>query len=122
MVKLFRIEKETLENIFDLKVVSASEHADLGRSKNYWQKHLFTLIQKRKVGIKHYPQEFSDFEYLSDSLGSWKEGCLCQNLAKFAKIQALVHPDWWGTGARQEITSLIKRNPLAKNAKIFNSR
>ena len=122
MVKLFRLEKEMLEKIFQLKIVSASEHADLGRSKNYWQKHLFTLVDKKKVGIKHYPQEFQDFKYLSDSLGCWKEGCLCQNLAKFAKIQALVHPDWWGPEARQEIASLIKKNPLVKNAKIFNSR
>lgn len=122
MVKLFRIEKEILEKTFDLKVISASEHADLGRSKNYWRKHLFTLIEKRKVGIKHYPQEFSDFKYFSDSLGSWKEGCLCQNLEKFNKIQALIHPDWWGVGAYQEIISLIEKNPLAKNAKIFNSR
>ena len=118
VVALFRIEKEILEKIFDLKVVSASEHADLGRSQNYWQKHLFAQIAKRKVGIKHYPQEWSDFKYLSDSLGSWKEGCLCQNLRKYVKIQALVHPDWWGPGAQKEIRKLIKANPLAKNVKI----
>jgi hypothetical protein len=118
--QLFCMEKEILERVFDLKVISAAEHADLGRSQNYWQKHLFTLIDKKKGGIKFFPQQFSQFKYLSDSLGRWREGCLCQHLEKYAKIQVLAHPDWWGPGAKKEIKKLIKANPLvkAKNVKI----
>ncbi len=121
MISLFKLEKKMLEEIFKVKVESAAEHADLGRSANYWKKHLFTQIDKKEVGIKRFPQEFQDFHYFSDSLGKWKQYCICQNLSQYDKIQLLIHPDWWGEGARKEIQQLIKNNPnLFSKHKYFN--
>lgn len=105
---LFKSEKKYLEEILGVKIGSASEHGDLGRRADFWQDHFFKKISKNSVGIKQYPQEFKNFKYLSDSLGSWKEGCLCQNLSKFSKLQVLVHAEWWGQGARQEMIKLNK--------------
>ena len=40
---------------------------------------------------------FKNIKYLSDSLQSWKEGCLCKILSqkKYNKIQILIHPCCW---------------------------
>lgn len=118
LATLFLREKKILEGILDLKVISASEHADLGRPRSYWQKHFFDLIDKKKVGIKHYPQEYADFTYIGDSCGRWRKGCLCQHLEKSNKIQALIHPDHWGKNASSEIKKMISNNPLVKRKDI----
>lgn len=108
-IALFRKEKEVLEAIFDIKIVSASEHADLNRQDKYWTNHLFKKIDKNKLGIKHhtYEKEFQTF-YLADSCGQWNKGCLCENLCH-NRIQLLVHPDLWGKGALKEIREKIKK-------------
>ena len=36
-----------------------------------------------------------DAKYLSDSSMNWREGCLCDNLGKYDRIQCLTHPIWW---------------------------
>jgi len=107
-IDLFKSEKTYLEEILGVKIESASEHGDLGRRTDFWQDHFFKKVPKKTVGIKHYPQEFKEFKYLSDSLSSWKEGCPCQNLEKFNKLQVLVHAEWWGKGAKQEMVKLNK--------------
>lgn len=117
MVELFLREKKILENVFDFKIESASEHGDLDNTKNFWQNHFFTRINKAKVGIKHFPQEkkYRDFHYISDSRQQWIDGCLCRNLEKFKKIQALIHPDLWGKNAIKERNYLLKSNPIIKS-------
>ncbi len=96
-VVLFCKEKRMLEEILDIKVESAAEHGDLPRPKNFWEHHFFTKVAKEKVGIKHYPQEekYKELKYFSDSLKKWREGCICENLTKFDRIQLLAHADWW---------------------------
>lgn len=36
-----------------------------------------------------------DAKYISDSSMNWREGCLCDNLGKYDRIQCLTHPVWW---------------------------
>jgi hypothetical protein len=114
MVKLFLIEKKCLEIIFDIKVESAAEHGDLIREKNFWQHHFFTQVSKKKVKIKHYPQEerynSPKMHYLSDSLGQWREGCFCQNIAQYNNFQLLTHPALWGKGGLEAVSKLINLN------------
>ncbi|KKQ18754.1 MAG: hypothetical protein US31_C0002G0099 [Berkelbacteria bacterium GW2011_GWA1_36_9] len=114
MIDLFKIEKKILETMLSIKIESASEHADFGRTKDYWTNHFFTKVKKEKVGIKNFPQEkrFQEFHYLSDSLGHWREGCLCQNFQKYQYIQALIHPDHWGKNACLELKKLRACNNL----------
>lgn len=96
-VAIFFQEKQFLEEILAINVETAVDHADLGRSKDFWRHHFFANVSKAAVGIKRFPQEkkYQKYHYLSDSLKHWREGCLCLNLAKYQKIQALIHPDWW---------------------------
>lgn len=105
---LFSSEKNILEELLGVKILSASEHGDLGRSEDFWRNHLFMEIPKRSVGVKYYPQEYQKYHYLSDSLQKWQEGCLCQNITKYDKIQSLIHAEWWGAGAKAEMVKLNK--------------
>lgn len=43
------------------------------------------------------PRFFKDIKYISDSRGTWREGCPCQQLNNRAHeaMQMLVHPIWW---------------------------
>jgi len=111
MIDLFYAEKKALEAMFNIKVISASEHADLYRNEqNFWRNHFFTKVNKRKVRIKNFPQEkrFQKLHYLSDSSRFWREGCPCKNLTKFYKFQILTHPDHWGKGAIEEVRKKIR--------------
>ncbi|MCL5407145.1 MAG: hypothetical protein M1429_01465 [Patescibacteria group bacterium] len=108
LADLFLSEKAILEEVLKCKIITASEHGDLGRPGNFWQNHFFKKIPKEKVGIKHYSQEYSQFHYLSDSLQNWKDGCVCQNLARYNHFQILIHGEWWGKGAKAEMTKLNK--------------
>jgi hypothetical protein len=38
---------------------------------------------------------FSRLKYISDSRGSWREGCLCKNIGNVDKLYILTHPFWW---------------------------
>lgn len=108
---IFLKEKAILEQIIGKKIVSASEHAPLDRPENFWENHLFKRIGKNKLGIIYHPfdEELRKFHYLSDSLGKWREGCFCENLNKYDKIQLLVHADIWGKGAIADLIKIDKR-------------
>lgn len=43
------------------------------------------------------PRFFKAIKYISDSRGTWREGCPCQRLSKRAHeaMQILIHPIWW---------------------------
>jgi hypothetical protein len=92
-------EKRVLETMFDVSIESASLHG------------LWTLpapnyfgLSAKALGIKNYaydPKFTRDMKYISDSRGSWKDGCLCKLLGKYDKIQVLTHPYWWYT--REEV-------------------
>lgn len=107
-IDLFKSEKEVLEETFRTKVLTASEHGDLGHAKNFWQNNLFQQISKQKLGIKNHTQEYPKHTYLSDSLSCWKNGCLCQNLTKYNLMQVLIHGEWWGGGAKKDMEKLNK--------------
>lgn len=107
-IDLFRSEKKFLEELLKIKIISASEHGDLSRKDDFWENTIFFQPEIIKTGIKFYPLKFKDFKYLSDSLRRWKEGCLCQNIKKYDKIQTLVHAEWWGKNAKEEMVKLNK--------------
>jgi hypothetical protein len=96
-VMMFKKEKEVLERIFDVNVETAVQHRDLCMySEDDF--FFFDKFSKEDVGLKRYAHEpafENDFKYLSDSSSRWNDGCLCENLGKHDKIQALTHPDWW---------------------------
>ena len=52
------------------------------------------LTRTKRITI---PNDLMNMEakYISDSGGEWREGCFCQHLGKWDKLQALIHPEWW---------------------------
>ena len=45
-------------------------------------------------------QFFRRLKYVSDSLQLWREGCLCHQLNRHPRIQALIHPIWWSNSGK----------------------
>ena len=48
-----------------------------------------------KLPLRYSKEFFVERKYLSDSGQFWREGCLCQNLNKYERLQVLIHPMWW---------------------------
>jgi hypothetical protein len=34
-------------------------------------------------------------KYLSDSGRNWREGCFCQHIDRWDRMQVVIHPEWW---------------------------
>ena len=83
-------ESEVIKTYFNIDIKTVSFH----RPSKYI---LESDINCGKY-INTYSKKFiSDFKYLSDSRGQWRNGCFC-NLLKdenHEKIQFLTHPIWW---------------------------
>lgn len=59
----------------------------------------FVLNEELENFISTYGARFfGGIKYLSDSKGSWREGCVCQWLRPLSEksFQLLTHPVWWG--------------------------
>ncbi len=97
-VEIFKREKEILESILNIKIASAAQHGDFtGISRNY-ANYFFGKYKKEDVRILYQPFEdrfFKAMKYISDSLGSWREGCMCQHIGKFDRLQICTHPNYW---------------------------
>lgn len=90
---IFKKDKQLLETMFDIEIVSASLHA-------FWTRPVpdYFGFNTGKLGIENYAYDAKftkDMKYISDSRGGWQEGCLCKLLGKYPKIQCLTHPYWW---------------------------
>lgn len=63
----------------------------VGERVGDWRRHLvnvtpeFTIPEPRPEGYK----------YLSDSAMNFREGCFCNHVGKYDKIELLTHPEWW---------------------------
>jgi len=57
------------------------------------------------------PRFFSQIKYVSDSRGTWREGCPCQMLSKnvHPRVQMLVHPIWWDITASDRLEDRLQR-------------
>jgi hypothetical protein len=95
---IFRREKDILENIIKTAVTSAAEHRDFTGINSDWNNQFFARYSKGDLNILNHPFEdrfYKGLKYISDSLTTWREGCMCQNIGKYPNIQILTHPDWW---------------------------
>lgn len=75
---------------------------------SYMNKKISAISKHNPFGIKvdiqpidnimnAYATEYTKkIKYISDSSQIWREGCLCQNIDKYDRMQVLVHPEWWG--------------------------
>ena len=93
LASVFKKDKELLEAMFNIEIVSASLHA-------FWTLPVpdYFGFSVEELGIENYaysPKFTKDMKYISDSRGGWREGCPCSLLGKYPKIQCLTHPYWW---------------------------
>lgn len=62
----------------------------VGERVTDWRRHLvnitpeFTIPEPRPINYK----------FLSDSGMNWREGCFCQHIGKYDKMEILIHPEW----------------------------
>ncbi|MGQ9628970.1 MAG: hypothetical protein ACUVXI_01490 [bacterium] len=97
-VELFLKEKDVLERILDVKIISASQHIDYSCYSHPDYHWFFDRYKREDVDIVNYASEkrfVEDMKYLSDSNSVWLEGCFCKHLGKHDKFQILTHPKWW---------------------------
>ena len=61
------------------------------RSVTTWCQHLITVTPSLSL-----PRDAATipYKYLSDSGMNWREGCWCNHINKFDKMQVLIHPEW----------------------------
>lgn len=93
-LEIFRKELSVLEIITGDSVISVAQHDDFTGVQGYF----FDKYLKETVDILYHTFEdefFRDAKYLSDSLGTWREGCPCEWIGKIDKLQINAHPCYW---------------------------
>jgi hypothetical protein len=63
----------------------------VGERVGDWRKHLSNLTPEFIVPEPR-PK---DYKYISESGMNWREGCFCQQIGKYDKMEILIHPEWW---------------------------
>ena len=83
-------EKEILEMVLQQKITGISLH-----DPNSMIRQSINL-SKYNIAYDAYSECFcSKVKYISDSRGSWREGCLCKNIGAHDKLHILTRPFWW---------------------------
>ncbi len=86
--RAFQLDLEVLGDIAGAPVVSVSRHNPVDSAS------LGELSDLARFDA--YSSAFTkDIKYISDSVMSWREGCVCGYLPKKMDLQVLTHPVWW---------------------------
>jgi hypothetical protein len=97
-VEIFRREKAVLEQILGIQIRSGSQHGDFSRHSLLDDHLFFERHSKEPLGLENHADEerfFTRMKYLSDSNSIWREGCFCNHIGRYERIQVLTHPKWW---------------------------
>lgn len=97
--EILEMEKKGLEFLTREPVISISRHG-ITNKPFVDDKEYFTNLDPKEFdsSIQNNAYEdrfFKDMKYISDSNGNWREGCACQHVGKFDKMQILMHPELW---------------------------
>ena len=76
-----------------------------------WRKHLSNLTPE--FGIPE-PRP-KGYKYISDSGMNWREGCFCQHIGEYPKMEILTHPIWWITDFQNRFNKIRDAGRVAKN-------
>lgn len=96
--EVFLKEKTVLEEVLNTNVDLAAAHGEHTTAGPRHNRSFFESISKEEVGIRYnaYDSAFtSNIKYISDSFGFWREGCMCNHIGLYPRMQILVHPCWW---------------------------
>lgn len=65
-------------------------------------------IGSRSFPISAYNKKFcGDIKYISDSRGSWREGCMCNHIQSKNSLQILTHPIYWGGNLSARVDDVL---------------
>lgn len=90
---LLEKELQTM-NLIGFKPRGIAEH---GTPNKKWDNHFFSTHNEKSFDLEYHAKDkvFGRMKYLSDSGGKWREGCICNHIGQFEKIQVLIHPNHW---------------------------
>ena len=65
----------------------------VGERVGDWRRHLVNITPEFIV-----PEPRPEgYKYISDSAMNFREGCFCNHVGKYDKMEILLHPEWWMT-------------------------
>jgi hypothetical protein len=115
-LRAIKQEVKILEDICEKEIISVAQHNP-------------TINPELKSDITNYfldarsSEITSNCRYISDSVQSWRDGCMCTHIDKDDKLQILTHPIWWANEhtPRDHILDLIIEKEDNRIRSIINS-
>ena len=83
----------------------------VGERVTDWRKHLSNLTPEFIIPEPR-PK---NYKYISDSGMNWREGCFCQHIGEYPKMEILTHPIWWITDFQNRFNKIRDAGRVAKN-------
>ena len=90
--ELIKKEIRLLEDISGKKIISVAQHIPSETRK------IYADLKKAGLTSAQSPEMLKSLKYISDSGHYWREGCMCQHVNKYDRLQILTHPIWWVSG------------------------
>lgn len=103
-IEIIKKEIEMLEIITHKKIISVAQHVPSETRK------IFTNLEKEGYIDSRNPKIIKEVKYISDSSHYWREGCMCQNVRKYDRLQILTHPIWWVNSNKRDSSLLEFEN------------
>lgn len=85
-------EKAVLEAVINRPVLSCTTHLP-GKTYRDGAQQMTPLAGF--LDSAHDQRWLESYQYISDSNGRWRDGCLCQHLGKENRLHVTIHPFWW---------------------------
>lgn len=109
-IEFLKKEIKSLEYITGKKIISVTQHIPSET------REIHTNLKKAGLISAQDPDILKSLKYISDSGYYWREGCMCQHVSNFDRLQILTHPIWWinGQHSRKEILKKFERDEKIK--------
>ncbi len=104
--RYFLNQKKNFEALLGKRIFGASLHKakSTNNSKEIKLNFAEDFLEELELEYDAYSGIFlKKMKYISDSQYKWREGCMCNHLAKEKKLCILTHPIWWS----DKTTSLV---------------
>ncbi len=78
-----------------------------------WRRHLVNVTPE----LDRPEPRPEGYKYISDSAMNFREGCFCQQIGKYDKMEILIHPEWWTVSQAGKRTKFEIMEDLKAEAK-----
>jgi hypothetical protein len=94
-VEMFKKELDIFRTLFKQDVSCYAPHRTHNSSTFEERQSFYDDLSRLGYHNVYEIVDDPEWKYLSDSSGTWVEGCFCQHISKWEKLLLLVHPVWW---------------------------